>query len=479
MKEDNAARVSLPRRIFRSLFAPSCLIRKKDMLQNDFEGYGMYRAFLTIAWPAMLESILIGIVNFVDTLMVSGEGEAAIASIGLTGQPRLLFYVVLMAVTIGVNAVVARRKGQGDQEGANRVLTQALPIVFSLALLFFVIAYFLSEPLLRFAGAKDDTIENSISYFRITMFGMIFTSVSLTLNAAQRGCGKTRISMTTNLSANAVNVIFNALLINGLFFFPKLGVTGAAIATMLGNFTAMVISFLSVRRRGGYLFLRFRKLLKPKFDALAPVLTVAGGSMLEQVFMRIGFFLFVKIVADLGTNDFATHQIGMTILNLVFTIGDGLAVASSSLIGQNLGMRRRDRALVFGKIAQRFGWCASLIVIVSSVLLRFPIIRLFSDDEKIIETGATIMIFVGLISIFQIQQVLFSGCLRGAGDTKYMAKISFITIAIIRPVFSYILIYPLGVGLLGAWIVVLFDQILRFVFSATRFYGQKWCKVEL
>ena len=289
------------------LVLPRYMIREDRKKADDFDTRQMYSTFVKIAWPALLESFLIGVIAFVDSLMVSSCGEAAIAAVGLTGQPRLLFYVVLMSITTGVNAVVARRRGEGDREGANRTLMQTLPIVFILATLFFVISMVVAEPLLRFAGAKDDTIGMAIPYYNITMFGMIFTSISLCINAAHRGCGKTKISMTTNIAANVVNVIFNALLINGLFFFPKLGVTGAAIATAMGNCVSAIIAIASLYRKDSYLHMDFGKMLRHKFETLPSVMKVFSGSALEQIFLRIGFFLFVKMVADLGTKEYATH----------------------------------------------------------------------------------------------------------------------------------------------------------------------------
>lgn len=464
---------------FAFIFSTKHMIKQKDLLENDLNSRSMYAIFLKMAYPALLESILIGIISFVDTLMVSSLGDAAIASVGLTTQPRMIFYAVITSLTIGVNAVAARRKGQQNRDGANRVLSEALPIVFLLALLFFAVSFIFSEPLLRFAGAQDDTITDAVTYYRITMLGLIFVSVSLAINAAQRGCGKTRISMTTNLVANIVNVIFNALLINGLFFFPKLGVTGAAIATALGNFAAMLMSIRSVRKKDGYLFLNLRRLFSFRFESLGPVFRVFAGAASEQVFLRIGFFTFAKTIANLGTVEFATHQVGMTILGLIYTVGDGLSVATSALVGQNLGKKRPDHALVYGKISQRIGWIFSAVIFTSCILFRRQIFMLFSESPTVIDNGEKIAVLIAFISVAQIQQVMFSGCLRGAGDTRYMALVSLVSVGILRPTLAYVFCYPLGFGLIGAWMSLIFDQFLRFVLSATRFYSQKWCKVKL
>ena len=471
--------MSAPLKKLGHLVLPRYMIREDRKKADDFDTRQMYSTFVKIAWPALLESFLIGVIAFVDSLMVSNCGEEAIAAVGLTGQPRLLFYVILMSITTGVNAVVARRRGEGNREGANRTLMQALPIVFILATLFFVISLFVAEPLLRFAGAKDDTIGMAIPYYNITMFGMIFTSVSLCINAAHRGCGKTKISMTTNIAANMVNVIFNALLINGLLGFPKLGVTGAAIATALGNFVSAVIAIFSLYRKDGYLRMNIGQMVRHKFETLPSVMKVFSGSALEQVFLRIGFFLFVKMVADLGTKEYATHQICMNVMNLSFTVGDGLGIASASLVGQHLGMQREDKSLVYGKVGQRVGLCYGVLLLTLFLVFGGHIVGWFSDDPAIIQTGIKLMMMLAAICPFQISQVIFSGCLRGAGDTRYMAVVSMLTVALLRPILTYILVYPVEMGVIGAWIAILVDQTMRFGFSAVRFYSQKWCKVKL
>lgn len=461
------------------LVLPKYMIHDDKKLANDFGAREMYGKFVRIAWPALVESVLLGIISFVDSLMVSTCGDEAIAAVGITGQPRLLFYVVLMAFSTGVNAVVARRRGEGRRDAANRTLAQTLPIMVILAIAFFGIGYVISEPLLLFAGANDDTIGMAIPYFRIIMFGQIFTAVSLCLNAAQRGCGKTSISMITSVSANVVNVIFNALLINGLFFFPKLGVTGAAIATAMGNFVAAVIAVISVTRKNGYLKLRIKEMFCHRFDTFPAVLKVVIGSSAEQVFLRIGFFLFVKMVAELSTQDYTTHTICMNVLNLSFTVGDGLGIASASLVGQHLGMGRPDKAVVYGKVGQRIGFCFGVGLLVLFSAYGAGVVEWFSDTEYVIKTGAVLMRVLAVVCPLQISQVVFSGCLRGAGDTKYMAVVSAISVAMIRPALSYLLIYTVNIGVLGAWIALLVDQILRCTFATTRFYGQKWCQIQL
>ena len=328
-------------------------------------------------------------------------------------------------------------------------------------------------------GAQDDTIHLAVPYFRIIKLGTVFTSVGLMINAAHRGCGNTKISMVTNLTANLVNIVFNYLLINGVWFFPKLGVTGAAIATLIGNILSFIMSVYSVTVRPGYLHLQLSHIFKLSKDILSPITKVSSGAAVEQLFVRIGFFVYAKLVATLGTESMATHQICMSIINLSFSLGDGLGIAASSLVGRTLGQKRSDISLVYGKATQRVGFVLGMVLSLIFIFGRYGIMSLFSDSESIISLGAQIMIIVSFIAPAQISQVIFTGSLKGAGDTRFIAVSSLVSIAIIRPLITYILCYIVGMGLIGAWLSLAIDQLIRLTAVGLRFSSGKWKSIKL
>jgi len=460
--------------VLRRFFLPQYMLRPSQRMAEVYPAREFYTNYIRIAWPALMESVLVGLVSFVDNVMVSSCGEEAISAVGLTNQPRLLFYAIFLSFSIAVNAMVARRFGEGRQRDANRCLAMILPIAAVLCAALTVLAFAVSRPLLLFAGAKPDTIELSVPYFRIVMIGMNFSVFSLMINAAQRGCGNTRISMVTNLTANGVNIVFNALLIHGYLGFPRLGVTGAAIATAMGGMASAVISLRSVLHKDRFLRLTLSDFFHWDLPQLKTMLSIGSGSMVDQLFMRFGFFTYAKLVAYLGTMQFATHQSVMTIINLSFTVGDGLGIAAASLVGQNLGRRRPDHSLIYGKIGQRIGLSFSAVLICLFTFGGGWLMRLFSDETQIIETGRILLYIVACTSPLQISQVIFRGCLNGAGDTRYMAVVSFVSIAVVRPLLTYVFCYPLGLGVIGAWMSLFLDQLCRFSFAAIRFRGSRW-----
>jgi len=439
----------------------------------------MYTNTLHIAWPSITETFLVAMVGMVDTIMVGGLGAYAIAAVGLTNQPKFIILAIFLALNIGIIAVVSRRFGEKDREGANRCLRQVLLIAFVLSIGGVVLGQLYARPLLLFAGAQPDTIDASVTYFKIVLIGIPPTVLSLAINAAQRGVGNTRIAMYTNLAANLVNVLFNWLLITGHLGFPRLEVAGAAIATVLGNFVSMGIAFASISRPGGFLHITFKDSFLPDAQTIKTISKISSSAALEQLFLRIGFFIYVMIVANLGTDDYATHQICMQILSISFCFGDGLSMAASALVGQSLGRKRPDIAVLYGKAAQRVGMCISAVLIVLFLTLNRQMMGMFTNEAHIIDTGAVIIMFLALITTGQISQVVFSGCLRGAGDTMYVAIVSMVSIALIRPALSWYLCYPAGLGLIGAWYGVLIDQYLRLIFCGLRFSGAKWTKIKV
>ena len=411
--------------------------------------------------------------------MVGTLGSYAISAVGLTNQPRLIVLALFMALNHGITAVISRRFGQKDREGANRVLRQVLLLAFGTVVILSLLGMPAAQPLLRFAGAKEDTLSYSVDYFRILLIGIPAVVLTMNINAAQRGVGNTKIAMRTNLMANLVNCCINYLLINGHFGFPALGVRGAAIATVIGNYVGFAIAVRSLFRRDGFLHLDFRRSFKPVPEDLRSIFKVSGSACLEQVFLRIGFFLYAKIVAELGTDDYATHQIGMHILSLSFCFGDGLTMAASALVGRSLGQKRPDLAVMYGKCAQRVGFCIGLSLAVIFVTFARPIYMAFSRDENIITKGIPIIYMCAIVTAGQISQVIFSGCLRGAGDTLYVAITSLFSIALLRPAASYLLCYTAGLGLYGAWYGVIIDQYLRLILNGIRFSRGKWTKIEV
>lgn len=443
----------------------------------------LYKNTLAIAWPSTVEGALMSIIGSVDTMMVGTLGAAAIAAVGLTSQPRMIMLILAQALCVGTTAMCARRKGALDQHGANSCMNQSLAIITVIGALMTLIGYFGAPWLMMLGGANEDTMALSTEYFRIISLAFLPSCWQMCICASMRAIGKTRVTMTTNITANLVNVVLNYILINGKLGFPAMGVRGAAIATACGTITASFICIAVVLKKGGYFHLAWPKFDRPTFAGLVKV---GSSSMIEAVCLRVGFLTLARLIAGIGTNAFAAYQIVSQVTSLSFTLGDGVATAGTSLVGQSLGAKRKDRAMAHARVAYRIGIMAAIGLMILITLFSRQIALLFTTDEEIIR-GVTMSLYVVILSMIpQNGRVVQSGALRGAGDVKFVAVCALLSVTLLRPVLTYLFCYPIAAALPGMqiavmapWIAFLIDSIVRDRLMNHRIRQGKWLDIKL
>lgn len=440
------------------------------------------RISLKMAIPSIIESFFTAFAGFIDSLMVSSLGSASVAAVGLTTQPKFIGLAVFMALSVALSALVARRFGEKKREQANGILATAILITLLLGVVLSVVFVVFSDNIIRLCGSSADTHGPATAYFKIIMGGMIFNCIQLTVNAAQRGAGNTKITMKTNVTSNVVNIIFNYFLINGHFGFPALGIHGAAIATVLGTVVASVMSLLSIMKPDCFISIPyiFKTRIKPSFQAMKSILNVGYSVFFEQILLRIGFLATALMAANQGDDAMAAHQVAMNVMGLTFAFGDGLQAAAVALIGRSLGEGKPDLAKLYGKTCQLIGGIISVFVAVFFFFGAEALMMMFFKNERhIVEIGVGIVYIVIVVILFQIRQVIYMGCLRGAGDTLYTAIVSAISVTVIRTVVSYVACYPMHLGINGIWFGIAADQICRYVLVTIRFHMGKWAQIKI
>lgn len=450
------------------------------MKRRRFDKY-MAAAALRIAIPAIVESFFVAFAGLVDSFMVSSLGSNAVAAVGLTTQPKFLGLSVFMAMNVSLSALVARRFGANKRNDANAILSTALAMIVILAAVLGVSLAIFAPQIMDLCGSTPETHDGAVLYYRIIMGGMIFNCIQMGINSAQRGAGNTKITMRTNITSNTINIILNYLLIDGHFGFPALGIAGAALATVLGTVVACIMSIISILKPGSFINLLYiiKKRIYPSFTALRSIVRVGYSVFFEQLLMRVGFMMTAIMAADQGNAAMAAHQVGMNIMGLSFSFGDGLQAAAVALIGRSLGENKQTRAKDFGATCQMIGGFISIALAVIYFLGARLLMGLFFTEPEIVDIGVSIMRIIIVVVLFQIRQVIYMGCLRGAGDTLYTAVASTISVTIIRTAVSYLFGYTFGMGIAGIWMGVVGDQISRYLFAAVRFKAGKWVKIQI
>ena len=463
------------------------LIRIKGENNEDSDTIReMYRKLIAIAWPAALEGLLLSLMNSFDTMMVGRLGPAAITAVGLCANPRMIMLLLAQALCVGTTAVTARRKGQDRQDAAISCLKQSLVIITAIGIAITLIGYYGAEALVKIAGANSETVGDASLYFRIISLAFIANCWALCICAAMRGIGKTKVTMVVNMTANVVNVFLNYCLILGHFGFPALGVRGAAIATAIGTLVSCVLAVSVVLKKDEYLTLRPFRGFRFDRETISGLVQIGGGSIAESVFLRVGFLINGRLIAGVGTAAYATNQIVNQVSGLSFTLGDGTGSAATSLIGQSLGAGKKEKAKLYVKIVQRLSLFISVFLILFMVLGRNMLPKLFTNDPMIIWAASLCFLILAAAVYAQNLRVILSGCLRGAGDVKFVAMISLISVLIIRPLMTWVFCYPLNarfphlnLGFLGPWLSFDIDTLVRTWLLIRRVNQGKWVDIKL
>ena len=441
----------------------------------------MTKKALSVAWPAMAESFFVTLAGMIDTMMVSALGSYAVAAVGLTAQPKFIGLTLFFGINVALSALVARRKGEERRDNANEILLTALALTLALCAVITVIFVAFAPQFMTLAGSNADTHDAAVEYFRIIMGGMVFNVLTMVINSAQRGSGNTRLSMTTNLVSSAVNILFNYLLIEGHWGFPAWGIRGAAIATVLGTVVSAVMAVGSLFRRTSYVRVQeiIRRRLKCTMESARSIWRLAYNTSLENIAMRVGFLATALLAARLGTGEFAAHNVGMNLLGLGFSFADGMQVAAVALAGQALGAGKKEEAREYGSICQRIGF---LISVGLALFLLFGgrwYYSLYFREEEIIAMGLLINRYTMVIVLLQISQIIYTGCLRAAGDVRYTLIGALFSVTLIRTLVTCVLVLVFRLGLHGIWLGILSDQLSRFLLMRRRFRQGKWVDLRI
>lgn len=436
---------------------------------------------LKLAIPAIVESFFVAFTGLIDSFMVSSLGSNAVAAVGLTTQPKFVGLAVFFAINVALSALTARRLGEKKKKEANEILLTAFCMVAFLVLVVSVLMCVYAPQILSFCGSTVQTHDTAVLYFRIIISCIVFNCIQMAINSAQRGAGNTKITMRTNITSSVVNIIFNYLLIGGKCGFPAWGIAGAAIATVLGAFVAAVMSIISIFNTKVFVNIPYivKNRLRPTLTAFKNILNMSYSVFFEQLLMRIGFMLTAIMAAKQGNGAMAAHQVGMNIMGLTFSFGDGLQAASVALIGRSLGENLPDKAKEYGAACMRIGTVISLVLAAIYFFGARVLMGLFFEEEEIVNIGVSIMRVIIFVVLFQIRQVIYTGSLRGAGDTLYTAVSAAVSVTVVRTAVSYFCGYTLGWGITGIWIGILGDQVARFIMASIRFKAGNWVKIKI
>jgi putative MATE family efflux protein len=453
------------------------LLEMKKYLKRKYKetSSDMWRSIMKITWPAFIELVMSTLFGMIDMIMVGQLGPAAIASVGLTNQPFMLFIAIFAAVNVGTTTLVAWNIGANNVKNARAIVRQTLVVNIILGLITTILGIISAKYIVSFMGAREDTIVDATNYFRIIAGGLIFQGMTMGITASLRGAGETKIPMYYNVGSNLLNVFGNYVLIYGKFGFPEWGVAGAAASTTIARLLALLAGlYVLYRSKNTKIHLKLKDKYRIDISIIKKIFSIGLPAALEQFVIQGGLILFAKTVAGLGTAAYAAHQIGLNISGLTFAPSMAFGVAATTLVGQSLGAGNEERAHKYAEVVHHMAIFVACLMGVVFILFSHSMAKIYTSDLVVAAMAGTVLKIMALSQPGQSTQLSLAGALRGAGDTIFPLYASFVGIWIFRVVVAYIFVNIFNWGLNGAWMALLLDQYTRSAIVYLRFKSGKW-----
>ena len=443
------------------------------------------RTLFLLALPVLAEQFLNSFVGFVD-LFLSGHlsdptselNRHATSAIGIAAYMGWLATMLFGFVGVGTTALVSRHWGANEHDEANRIANRsiALSLVLGVAV---CLLFFLSAPwLARFLEMEGARYEIAVRYLRIDAFGHIFSSLSMIGAAALRGTGNTRSPMFILGMVSVLNLIISPLLVFGPGPIPELGIDGIVVGTVVARCSGGLLMVIALARGiSGLKLLRTELTLRG--EPVRRILRIGLPAGIDGAVLWFGQLLFLKIINKIGSVEFAAHVVGVQVEAITFLPAVAWGFAAATMTGQALGDRNPERARRVGREA--VVQCSLLAAVISVLFFvgSGTIYEFMHRDAAVIETGIPAMRFLAFFQVPLVISIIFVHALRGAGDTRFPMLINLFGTLCIRIPGAYLFGVVLEGGLIGAWIGMCADIIVRAVLVAVRHTRGRWVTTKV
>jgi putative MATE family efflux protein len=441
--------------------------------EQDFTEGKLSRAILLLSIPSVLEMVMESIFVIVDIYFVSKLGANAVATVGITESMVTIIYAIAIGLGTATTSMVSRRIGEKNPDAASVVAFQAILTGLIVSMIIGIPGVLFSKNLLGMMGASKPIIDNMSGYTRIMLGGNIVIMMLFIINAIFRSAGDAAVAMKVLWIGNIINIVLDPCLIFGLGPFPHMGVTGAAVATSIGRGTAVLIQFYllffgkkRIRLSIKHLVVNFRIMLK--------LLKLSFGSIGQNLIGTTSWIALVRIISMFGSEVVAGYTIAIRIIGFTILPSWGISNAASTLVGQNLGAKKPDRA---ERAVWITGWINMILLgVIGLILVLFPetFIRIFINNENVIKSGVLGLriISIGFVA-YGLGMVLVNS-FNGAGDTSTPLKINIFAFWFIEIPLAWLLSIKAGFNEEGVFIAIVVAESLMTLIAWLVFRRGKW-----
>ena len=439
----------------------------------DYTEAPIRHAIVLLAVPMVLEMVMESVFAVVDIFFVSKLGPEQVAAVGLTESLMTLVYTVAMGLSIGVTAMIARRAGEKDKDSAGHTAAQAVLLGGALAIVLGVAGAANAPGLLRMMGAGEDVIDLGSGYTQVLLGGNITVLLLFMNNAAFRGVGDAVIAMRMLWLANAINIALDATLIFGWGPFPEMGVQGAAVATVIGRGTAVVLQLIILIRGAGRLNVQARH-WRVDLPLMWRLVRLSGAATFQTFIGMASWIGMVRIIAMFGSAALAGYTIAIRIVLFALLPAWGMSNAAATMVGQGLGAGKPDRA-------EKSVWIAAFLnlIFLGSVGILFmvfagPIVRVFTPDVETTANGILALRTVSAGFFFYAYGMVLINSFNGAGDTWTPTWVNLLCFWVFQIPLAWTLSQTAGLGPWGVHLAVTLGFSSEALVAGLLFRRGKW-----
>ncbi len=446
--------------------------------ETEFTSGSIRKAIFMLSIPMILEMLMESIFALVDIAYVSQVSVNAVATIGLTESVITLIYALAIGLSMAATAVVARRIGEKDVQGARVAAVQAIGLGVIISILLGVVGVFYAKEILALMGGEPDLIAEGYGYTKFLIGGNITIMLLFLINAIFRGAGDASIAMWTLVLSNGLNIILDPIFIFGWGPVPEYGVMGAAIATNIGRGTAVLFQL-------GILFFGWSKIklvlkdLVFNLSVMVNLVKVSLGGIAQFLIGTSSWVFLMRIMSEFGSEVLAGYTIAIRVIMFTLMPAWGMSNAAATLVGQNLGAKKPDRAEVSVWKTGKYNACFMGVVSLVYLIFAKSIISWFNATPSVVENGALCLQIIAIGYVFYAYGMVVTQAFNGAGDTKTPTKINFFSFWMFQLPFAYLAALTFGFGAKGVFIAITAAEVVLAVMAIIWFKKGKWKQVQV
>ena len=445
----------------------------------DLTEKNLNKNIFKLSIPVAIENLLHMSVFIIDAVMVGRLGTDALAAVGLAGTLSFTITMIFSSLNIGSASIVARHIGAKEKDQAQAIGAQAVFLALAMGIIITPFFLIYANKMLIVMSAEPQVSDLGKRYLQIVGGFVVFRLIILACSGILRGAGDTKTPMKATLVINCINILFNWLLIFGVGPFPKWGVAGAAWATAIAYTIGTVLLCTKLFTGRCVLHISIRQIIHVHFESVKRIVSISIPAAIDAFLTQMGFLFFTKIVTILGTVSLAAHQIAIRIESISFMPGFAIAVSTATLVGQSLGAKNINLALLS---MRRCCYLAlSLMGFFALIFLIFPaqMAMIFKPEPSVLSLVVVCVMIAAIEQPALAIYMVYSGGLRGAGDTISPMIITIVGTLCFHVPISYLFGITLGWGLAGVWFGSALDWICRAIAIYILYRRGRWKRVRV